>query len=118
MPRRAGRTTCPARARLVINREEKRLVARLAQGSVGPILILEEQRTAPDPVPLERFGLTRREAQVLAWVAQGKTNGEIGTILGLSHRTVEKHLERLYQKLGVETRTAAAAWALSATAGS
>jgi len=104
-------------APLVIDRGEKRLVVRLLQGGAGPLLILEEQRTAPDPVPRERFGLTRREAEVLAWVAQGKTNGEIGTILGLSHRTVEKHLERTYQKLGVETRTAAAACALSASAG-
>lgn len=67
----------------------------------------EEQPTALQPVALERFGLTRREAEVLAWVAQGKTNAEIGMILGTSPRTVEKHLEHIYQKLGVETRTAA-----------
>jgi DNA-binding CsgD family transcriptional regulator len=48
-----------------------------------------------------------REAEVLARVAQGKTNREIGLILGTSDRTVQKHLEHVFQKMGVETRTAA-----------
>ena len=47
--------------------------------------------------------------QVLRWVACGKTNRDIGDILGLSPRTVNKHLEHIYEKLGVETRTAAVA---------
>jgi DNA-binding CsgD family transcriptional regulator len=51
--------------------------------------------------------LTPREREVLDWVAAGKTNRDIATILGASPRTVEKHLERIYEKLGVETRTAA-----------
>lgn len=68
------------------------------------MLLLEEQRAIATP---ETFGLTAREAEVLAWVAQGKTNPEIGQILNLSARTVQKHLEHVYQKLGVETRTAA-----------
>ena len=55
------------------------------------------------------FGLSPREAQVLSWVAQGKTNKEIGMILELSPRTVQKHLEHIYQKICVESRTAAAA---------
>jgi DNA-binding CsgD family transcriptional regulator len=58
---------------------------------------------------LEVLGLSPRETQVLAWVAEGKTNGEIGIILGARPRTVAKHLERIFRKLGVETRTAAAA---------
>jgi DNA-binding CsgD family transcriptional regulator len=58
------------------------------------------------PVP---FGLSPREAQVLGWVAQGKTNKEIGVILELSPRTVQKHLEHIYRKIYVESRTAAAA---------
>lgn len=62
-----------------------------------------------DPAALEALGLSRREAEVLLWVAQGKTNPEIALILGLSPRTVGKHLERVFPKLGVETRTAAAA---------
>lgn len=53
--------------------------------------------------------LTPREAEVLSWLAKGKTNRDIGDILGMSPRTVNKHLEHIYEKLGVETRTAAVA---------
>ena len=52
--------------------------------------------------------LTPREREVLGWVAAGKTNAQIATILGAMPRTVAKHLERIFEKLGVETRTAAA----------
>lgn len=52
--------------------------------------------------------LTRRETQVLEWLAEGKRNGEIAQILQISARTVGKHIENLMSKLGVETRTAAA----------
>ncbi len=54
------------------------------------------------------FKLTAREAEVLYWVVKGKTNRDIGDILGTSPRTVTKHLEHVFEKLGVETRTAAA----------
>jgi DNA-binding NarL/FixJ family response regulator len=64
-----------------------------------------------------RFALTEREIQVLHWVTCGKTNKDIGDILGLSPRTVNKHLEHIYIKLGVETRTAATSVALSALNG-
>lgn len=56
--------------------------------------------------------LTRREAEVLSWVAKGKTNRDIADILGMSPRTVNKHLEHVFEKLGVETRAAAAALAI------
>lgn len=62
--------------------------------------------------PLEALGLTKREAEVLLWVAQGKTNPEIGMILSIRHSTVKKHLERVFTKLGVETRTSASRMAL------
>ena len=52
--------------------------------------------------------LTAREAEVLRWVAAGKSDAQIGAILGASPRTVQKHLQRVYEKLGVEGRTAAA----------
>jgi DNA-binding NarL/FixJ family response regulator len=71
----------------------------------------------PEPSPealAARYQLTGREMEVLRWVACGKTNRDIGDILGLSPRTVNKHLEHVYVKLGVETRTAAAAVAMSA----
>ena len=52
--------------------------------------------------------LTPREAEVAAWVSQGKSNKEIGTILRLSPRTVNKHLEAVFEKIGVDNRTSAA----------
>jgi DNA-binding NarL/FixJ family response regulator len=61
------------------------------------------------------LGLTTREAEVLLWLSKGKTNRDIAQILGLSPRTVDKHLEQIYAKLGVENRTAAAAIAANAT---
>jgi DNA-binding NarL/FixJ family response regulator len=63
--------------------------------------------------PLEEvLGLTPRVAETLLWLAQGKTNGEIATILGNSESTVKKHVFEVFQKLGVETRTAASLRAL------
>ena len=59
------------------------------------------------------FRLTHREAEVLHWVTLGKTSRDIGEILGSSPRTVDKHLEHVFEKLGVETRTAAANLAMS-----
>ena len=53
-------------------------------------------------------GLTPRELEVLGWVTAGKTNAQIGAIVGASPRTIAKHLERVYEKLGVDSRTAAA----------
>ena len=63
----------------------------------------------------ERHALTRREAEVLLWVSYGKPNRVISEILGISPRTVNKHLEQVFAKLGVETRAAAAAIAVKAT---
>lgn len=58
---------------------------------------------------LHKIALTPRETEVLSWLAKGKTNRDIGDILGMSPRTVNKHLEHIFEKLGVETRTAAVA---------
>ena len=58
------------------------------------------------------LGLTAREAEILSWVVQGKTNPEIGIILGIQLTTVKKHLESIFAKLGVENRTAAVTLAL------
>jgi DNA-binding NarL/FixJ family response regulator len=58
------------------------------------------------------LGLTPREAELLSWVVQGKTNPEIGIILGIQLTTVKKHLESIFAKLGVENRTAAVTLAL------
>lgn len=59
------------------------------------------------PAPLLSLGLTPRVAEVLLWVAQGKTNSDIGSILGISESTVKKHLLEIFAKLSVETRSAA-----------
>lgn len=64
-----------------------------------------------------RFGITAREAEVLLWIGRGKTNKDIGEILGLSPRTVNKHLEQIYAKLGVENRASAALKAAEALHG-
>jgi DNA-binding NarL/FixJ family response regulator len=61
-----------------------------------------------DPDRAQRLGLTKREAEVAHWLAEGKTNAEIGRILGTATRTVEKHVEHLLTKLHVENRTTAA----------
>lgn len=62
--------------------------------------------------PLLKLGLTPRVAEALLWVAQGKTNSDIATILGISESTVKKHLLEIFQVLGVETRSAATLRAL------
>jgi DNA-binding NarL/FixJ family response regulator len=62
--------------------------------------------------PLLSLGVTPRVAEVLLWVAQGKTNADIATILGISESTVKKHLLEIFEKLAVETRSAATLRAL------
>ena len=86
-------------------------------GKLGPneFLLRLAKDSSPD-LPAEfssDLGLTSREGEVLSWLSKGKTNRDIAQILGLSPRTVDKHLEQIYAKLGVENRTAAAAIAAS-----
>jgi DNA-binding CsgD family transcriptional regulator len=76
------------------------------------LLLLNEKRQDSSWSALGEYGLTPRESEVLAWVAKGKTNAEVGAILQLSGRTVQKHLEHIYDKLGVESRTTATVRAL------
>lgn len=71
------------------------------------VLREEDDASAIDSL-VAAFRLTLREAEVLYWVTLGKTSKDIGEILGSSPRTVNKHLEHIFEKLGVETRTAAA----------
>jgi DNA-binding NarL/FixJ family response regulator len=58
--------------------------------------------------PLLALGLTNREAEVLLWVAQGKSNGDVASIIGMSEKTVKQHMGSIFGKLGVENRNAAA----------
>ncbi|MEA2868881.1 MAG: hypothetical protein QOE39_3596 [Bradyrhizobium sp.] len=82
-------------------------------GKAGPnefLLRLAKDTSADTPAQFSsELGLTTREGEVLSWLSKGKTNRDIAQILGLSPRTVDKHLEQIYAKLGVENRTAAAA---------
>jgi DNA-binding CsgD family transcriptional regulator len=71
-------------------------------------LLMRQERAGLAGRDLDLLPLTAREREVLALVAAGKTNGEIATLLAISARTVQKHLEHVFGKLGVETRTAAA----------
>ncbi len=63
---------------------------------------------------VQSLGLTEREAEVVLWVAQGKSNVDVATILGMSDKTVKKHLGNVFEKLGVESRTAATLRAIEA----
>jgi hypothetical protein len=91
-----------------------RLVARnLGQGSLGETMLLLNL-TPQNELASQRLrdiALTPRETEVLSWLAKGKTNRDIADILGMSPRTVNKHLEHIFEKLGVETRSAATALA-------
>jgi DNA-binding NarL/FixJ family response regulator len=82
-------------------------------GNAGPnefLLRLAKDTAANLPAEFSsELGLTTREGEVLSWLSKGKTNRDIAQILGLSPRTIDKHLEQIYAKLGVENRTAAAA---------
>lgn len=104
---------------LVIEQGRQRLSLRLHQqtghddgGDEWLIIMREASDTAVIETMSLSLGLTPREAEVLYWVAKGKTNRDIGEIIGSSPATAKKHLERVYVKLGVETRTAAAAVAI------
>ena len=88
-------------------------VRNMGRVGIGETMLLLEQlsNNASAPSRLTNAALTPRETEVLSWLAKGKTNRDIGDILGMSHRTVNKHLEHVFEKLGVETRAAAAALA-------
>lgn len=77
------------------------------------IVLREESDAAQIDALMTAFKLTKRESEVLYWAIKGKTSRDIGDILSSSPRTVNKHLEHVFAKLGVETRTAAAALAAS-----
>ena len=106
-----GREPRPLPVRRETPAGPRRLVFALQQrtGDDDLLIVMREvSDAAVVDAMVSAFKLTLREAEVLYWVAKGKTNRDIGDILGSSPATVKKHLERVYVKLGVETRTAAA----------
>ena len=108
-------------ASLLISEGNKRLLASFHDrtGDDEWLVVLREENDASAVESLiSAFRLTQREAEVLYWVVRGKTSKDIGDILGSSPRTVDKHLEHVFEKLGVETRTAAANLAMGRMRGS
>ena len=91
------------------------MLARIRVHLANSRLIRRTSTAASDAAGLRKvFKLTAREAEVLSWLSKGKANRDIAQILGLSPRTIDKHLEQIYAKLGVENRTAATAIAVKA----
>ncbi len=100
---------------LTLARGSRRLIfsaAEFSEDAQWMIVLREESDAAQIEKLMASFKLTQRESEVLNWVIKGKTNRDIGDILGTSPRTVNKHLEHVFVKLGVETRTSAASVAL------
>lgn len=95
---------------LIIGSEHRSLTIQTVGNGKGTEhrLLLREAVRRLDARPLQSLGLTSREAEVLLWLSQGKSNSEIAIILTAKVRTIAKHLERVFAKLMVENRTAAA----------
>lgn len=108
----------PVTALEVVRADARLHVRLLINSTTGQnMLLLEEKRTTLSFKALESLGLTKREAEVLSWVVEGKTNHVIAMLCDMKPRTVEKHLEHIYEKLGVETRTAATRHVIEALQG-
>jgi DNA-binding CsgD family transcriptional regulator len=99
----------------VVNRKDRRLVARLLSGDKEILLLLEEQTMSINPASLSSLGLTRRENEVLAHMVNGLSKMPIAQILGTSLRTVDTHVQNIMQSLGVSSSTAAIAKAFQAS---
>ena len=111
-----GQAAAPALDSFIIAQGARRLVFTVADArdtQQWTIVLREESDAAQVERLVALLRLTQREAEVLNWVIKGKTNRDIGDILGMSPRTVNKHLEHVFVKLSVETRGAAAAHALN-----
>jgi DNA-binding NarL/FixJ family response regulator len=108
-----GRALIDGVSAIDTDRQGGLLARSLGRGSLGESMLLLTQAPPNDAANqrLRDIALTPRETEVLSWVAKGKTNRDIADILGMSPRTVNKHLEHIFEKLGVETRSAATALA-------
>ena len=93
---------------LVVDRSDTRLTLQFICQGARRLILMQEQRKVLRATEIASLGLAPREAEILAWLALGKTDAEIAKILEISRRTVNHTLERVYRKLGVETRVAAA----------
>ncbi|WP_416407433.1 response regulator [Agrobacterium rosae] len=99
-------------APLTIQQADRATLQLTFLGAMGPdehlFRLTAASDKSADAMLRQHFSLTVRESEVLLWIAKGKSNRDIGDILGLSARTVNKHLEQIYVKLGVENRASAA----------
>lgn len=110
-----GREARPYTVTRTVAQQQRQLVFSLQERTSDDdwLMVLREvSDAAAVEALLQAFRLTMKEAEVLYWVAKGKTNRDIGDILGSSPATVKKHLEHVFEKLGVETRNAAASLAI------
>ncbi|WP_291516102.1 response regulator [Acidovorax sp.] len=106
-----NRAQCTGGQTLALADGRQLLARHLGASGLAESMLLLSQAAAEAAAPrhLQQVALTPRETEVLSWISKGKTNRDIADILGMSPRTVNKHLEHIFEKLGVETRTAAAA---------
>lgn len=107
------------RTPLRVSRADAQLSVRAVYNSttLERTLLLEERRALTPEILEASLPVTRRESQVLFWMAQGKSDGEIAIICGISRHTAQKHAQNIYIKLGVESRAAAMMRALQAVDG-
>ena len=121
VPVRRLRSTDPQfGARMVIDAADSKLEITFLEHTPADewLFRMKEQRDgAMEKLLAQRHGLTVREAEVLLWVSRGKKNREVSEILLISPRTVNKHLEQVFAKLGVENRASAAAIAVDTLSG-
>jgi DNA-binding CsgD family transcriptional regulator len=117
--RERARGLAPSRD-LVIDGPEGRLLARLlpsAEPTGHDVILLDDHRVGASLLALAGLGLSVRQAEILLQVARGRTNAQVAAALHVSPRTVQKHLENIYDRLGVRSRAAATARAVTAIAG-
>jgi DNA-binding response OmpR family regulator/DNA-binding CsgD family transcriptional regulator len=98
-------------ARVALSPQQTLIARHIGAAELGETMLLLQAVAQESQIDerLRNVSLTPRETEVLSWVAKGKTNRDIADILGMSPRTVNKHLEHVFEKLGIETRSAAAA---------
>lgn len=101
-------------APMVIDHGSRQLHVRMVPEGDHCLLFLEEDSAEATTEQLDRLGLSRRETEILGWIVHGKSNPEIAMILSISVRTIHKHVEHIYLKLGVENRHAAISLAFEA----
>jgi DNA-binding NarL/FixJ family response regulator len=99
-------------SRFILDRAGTQLCLQMIYREPKSVCLLLEQRAKTQAPGNARDLLTQRQIEVLCWVARGKTNAEIAKILSLKTGTIGKYLERIFPKLGVENRTAAASFVL------